>query len=297
MKEITFSLLALSAIAMSTSCQREEKTEQTEQQAMRFYASYDGDVTTKASTVFPTGNKATIIGYTAGAIVTSASPVTGTPIEATGGTSGSLSPASALYLPKGSYDFYSVSLNNTTPAGLTFTAGISGQLSNGVDYLWAKHASVNEGGTVIFLYTHKAVGMEINVSAGTGVSEMSITSIKFTPGKPDVSSKMSLSTGTIEAAVTKDESTSMNITAGKGTFIMVPLASQALNAEVTINATIGGTPFTGKVYTATIPAQAYTGGTYYTLNMTVSATSMSFTGAQVQDWTTQTISGATLTEQ
>lgn len=297
MKKTTVLLLTICALAMLPSCQKERGIDESERKAMKFYASYIFEAETKAPTVFPSGNKATIIGYTAGATVSSAIPVAGTPVEATGGASGILSPASALYLPKGSYDFYSVSLNNTTPAGLTFTSGVSAQLLNGTDYLWAKHASVSQGGAVTFSYSHKAVGMEINVAAGTGVSGMSVTSIKFTPAKPDATSKMNLSTGAIGAAAVKDALTSMSLNSNKGTFIMVPLVSQALNVEVTVNATIGGTPLTGKIYTAAIPAQVYSGGTYYTLNLTVSATSMSFTGAQVEDWTSQTITGLTLIEQ
>ena len=297
MKKITVLLLTICALAMLPSCQKERGIDGSERKAMKFYASYIFEAATKAPTIFPSGNKATIIGYIAGATVSSATPVAGTPVEATGGASGTLSPVSALFLPKGSYDFYSVSLNTTTPAGLTFISGISAQLSNGTDYLWAKHASVSEGGAVTFSYSHKAAGMEINVSAGTGVSGMTVTSIKFTPAKPDATSKMNLSTGTIGSAAVKDVSTPMSLTSNKGTFVMVPLASQSLNVEVTVNATIGGTPLTGKVYTAAIPAQVYNGGTYYTLNLTVSATSMSFTGAQVEDWTSQTISGLTLIEQ
>jgi len=296
MKKTTVLLLTICALAMLPSCQKERGIE-SERKAMKFYASYIYEAATKAPTVFPSGNKATIIGYMAGATVSSATPVAGTPVEATGGASGALSPGSALYLPKGSYDFYSVSLNNTTPSGITFTSGLSAQLSNGTDYLWAKHASVSEGGAVTFSYSHKAVGLEINVSAGTGVSGMTVTSIKFTPTKPDATSRMNLSTGTIGSAAVKDALTSMSLNVNRGAFIMVPLVSQSLNVEVTVNATIGGTPLTGKVYIATIPAQVYSGGTYYTLNLTVSATSMSFTGAQVDDWTSQTITGLTLIEQ
>ncbi len=297
MKKTTVLLLTICALAMVPSCQKERGIDESERKAMKFYASYIFEATTKAPAVFPSGNKATIIGYIAGANVSSATPVAGTPVEATGGASGILSPASALFLPKSSYDFYSVSLNSTAPAALTFTSGLSVQLSNGTDYLWAKHASVSEGGAVTFSYFHKAAGMEINVSAGTGVTGLTVTSIKFTPAKPDASSKMNLSTGTIGSAAVKDVLTSMSLASNKGTFIMVPLASQSLNIEVTVNATIGGTSLSGKVYTATIPAQIYNGGTYYTLNLTVSATSMSFTGAQVEDWTSQTITGLTLIEQ
>ncbi len=114
MKKIILSYaIAMSAIFSMTSCQKDQNIKP-DPQEIKFYASYNGETQTKATSVFTTGNKVTILGYTAGATVTSATSVPGTPVEATGGASGLLTPSAALYLPKGSYDFYSVSLNNTT---------------------------------------------------------------------------------------------------------------------------------------------------------------------------------------
>lgn len=297
MKKIILSYaIAMSAIFSMTSCQKDQNINP-DPQEIKFYASYNGETQTKATSVFTTGNKVTILGYTAGATVTSATSVPGTPVEATGGASGLLTPSAALYLPKGSYDFYSVSLNNTTAPGLTFTSGMSTQLTNGIDYLWTKAAGIAEGGTASFIYNHKAVGMEVNVSAGTGVSALSVTAISFTPTTASTASKMSLADGSIGAASVIGSLTPMSLSGTKGTYIMLPVGSVAVNVEITVNATIGGTTVTAKKYTATIPSQAYTSGSYYTANFTVSSTALQFTGAQVQDWTNQTISGVLLTEQ
>lgn len=295
MKRIILSALAMGVIVSFDSCQKEQ-TQVQETVALKFFASYNGDVSTKAPVAFPIGNKSTIIGFTAGATTTSATTVAGTPLEATGAAGGALTPAVPLYLPKGNYDFYSVSTNSSSPAGMTFTSGLSAQLINSTDYLWAKATGVAQGGTVNLSYYHKAVGMEIDIIAGTGISTLTVTGIKFTPTKLDISSKMTLSDGAIGAAAIKDALAAMSLSGSKGTYIMLPLVSQSLSVEVTVNATIGGTVVTGKVYTAAIPAQVYAGGTYYTLSLTVSATSMSFSGATVQDWTSQTISGISLTE-
>src|SRR3989339_802435 len=276
------------------SCEKAEISKN--ESEMRFSASYDLEPLTKAPIPFPSGNKSTIIGYTAGANLTSATPVAGTPLEATGAGTGVLTPDSPLYLPKGSYDFYSLSINSTTQAGVTFKSGVSGQLVNQRDYIWAKHTSVAQGGSVTFAYTHKAVGIEVNITAGTGVSAMSVTSIRFTPTKADASSKMTLSSGVIGSAADKDVLTAMNLTAAKGSYIMLPMASQSLDIEVTVNATIGGVSQTAKVYTGVVPARAYAAGTYYTINLTISATALTFTGSTVDDWATQTITGVTLTE-
>ncbi len=263
---------------------------------IKFRASYENEVKTKAPTPFGTGNKATVIGFSAGADVSVTPPVAGTPVELTGGASGVLSPVTPVYLPKGNYDFYSVSTNDASSPGITFTSGISGQLVNGKDYLWAKQSNIAQGGTVVLSYSHKAVFVEVNIAAGTGVSSLSVSSIRFTPAKPEGSSKMALSTGTIGSSSTKEVLTSMNLESLRGRYIMLPLSSQQLDVEVTVNAVIGGVSVSGKVYSASVPATTYLSGNYYTLNLTVSASSMTFSGSTVDDWVNQTISGVTLTE-
>ena len=68
------------------SCEKAEISKN--ESEMRFSASYDLEPLTKAPIPFPSGNKSTIIGYTAGANLTSATPVAGTPLEATGAGTG-----------------------------------------------------------------------------------------------------------------------------------------------------------------------------------------------------------------
>ncbi|MHC1778974.1 MAG: fimbrillin family protein [Bacteroidales bacterium] len=294
MKREIIAMLTLSLL-ISGACTKERGDLKSESE-IKFRASYENEVSTKAPTPFGTGNKATVIGFIAGADVTAASPVAGTPVELTGGAAGVLSPATPVYLPKGNYDFYSVSANDASSPGITFTSGLSAQLINGKDYLWAKQVNIAQGGTVILSYSHKAVGVEINIAAGSGVSSLTVTSIRFTPTKPESSSKMALSTGAIGSSTTKDALTSMNLESLRGRYIMLPLSSQQLDVEVTVNAVIGGVSLSGKVYSASIPSMSYTSGNYYTLNLTVSASSMTFSGSTVDDWATQTISGVTLTE-
>lgn len=294
MKREIIAMLTLSLL-ISGACTKEGEDLKSESE-IKFRASYENEVSTKAPTPFGTGNKATVIGFIAGADVTAASPVAGTPVELTGGAAGVLSPATPVYLPKGYYDFYSVSANDASSPGITFTSGLSAQLINGKDYLWAKQVNIAQGGTVILSFSHKAVGVEINIAAGSGVSSLTVTSIRFTPTKPESSSKMALLTGAIGSSTTKDVLTSMNLESLRGRYIMLPLSSQQLDVEVTVNAVIGGVSLSGKVYSASIPSMSYTSGNYYTLNLTVSASSMTFSGSTVDDWATQTISGVTLTE-
>lgn len=295
MKNFTTIGISIICSILFISCEKSEPSNTIEES--EFYASYSGESQTKATTPFTAGNKATIYGYTAGANVTSATTVSGTPVDATCGSSGLLTPTSAVFLPKGSYDFYSVSLNNADSPNLTFSSGVSGQLSNGVDYLWAKCAGIAQGGTVPFVYKHKAVGIEINVDSGTGISNFSVTSISITPATPSANSKMNLSDGSIGEASNVGSLTAIFLSGLQGKYIMLPLSSIGINIELTVNATIGGTAVTAKKYSASIPAQAYSSGYYYTINLTVSSTALQFSGALVDDWTNQTITGISLTEQ
>jgi len=283
-------------ICTFSSCQKETEVEQNNG-LMQFYAAYNGEFKTKGTSTFTSGNKVSIIGYTAGASTTTATAVSGTPVEATCGASGLLTPSTPIYLPKGTYDFYSVSLNSTSSPGISFISGSSAQLTNAIDYIWAKSSNISQGGTASFVYYHKAVGMEINIASGTGVSNLALTGISFTPTTPNITSKMALSDGTIGAASAVGSLTAMTITGSKGSYIMLPVGSVSINVEITVNATIGGTAVTSKKYTATIPSQAYQSGHYYTINFTISSTALQFTGAVVEDWTTQNISGVNLTEQ
>ena len=292
--KIFYSIIIL--LLVSTSCQK-ENLNKLQKEEIKFYASYSGDNQTKATSTFAPGNKVTIMGYSSGANTASASTVACTPIDATCGSSGLLTPASPIYLPKGNYDFYSVSLNNSSTPEITFSSGISGQLTNGVDYLWAKCINIANGGNVSFVYFHKAVGIEINITPGTGISNLIVTSINFTPTAPSSISKMTLSDGSIVSANSVGSLTAMSLNSNKGKYIMLPVNAVNLNVEVIINATIGGTPVTGKKYTATIPAQNYLSGSYYMVNFTISSSAMQFTGTLIEDWTTQNISGVTLSEQ
>ncbi len=288
-------LLLLSAVVFQ-SCQKEQ-AEVKEGSEMKFFASFNKSAATKGATEFPSGNKATIFCYSGGSNPSSASPVSGTPLEATATSSGSLTPQTPLYLPKGSYDFYSVSSNTSSSPGLTFSGGVSQQLSNGVDYLWASQSSVSEGGIVYFPYLHRAVSLEISVVAGEGVSSMSVTSIKFTPSKPSSNTKMNLLNGEIGSAVQTDALTSFPVVAGKASAIMLPLSNLPISVEVTINGTIGGVAVSGKTYSTSLPAREYSGGTMYLVQLTVSANAITFSGSTIEEWTTQTIDGITLTEQ
>ncbi len=288
-------LMAMIPVVVATcSCSKEERG--TRVRETKFYASYNTNYTTKGENEFPQGNKAFVYCYNSGSLPTYSIPVAGTPKEAVAGVSGNLTTAGSVILPKGLYDFYAVSLNNTSTPEITFSSGLSQPLVNGKDYLWAKQSSVSEGSVVSFSFSHRAVGVELRINAGEGVDDINITSVKITPPLPGVNSVMDLQTGVIGMSTIKGSLTPVSLSGGKYFYIMLPAESLSMDVEVSLNAVIGGTAVTGRRYRATIPQQMYSGGILYAVNLTVNANTMSFNGSVIQDWTTQTIGDIILTE-
>ena len=282
-------------VLLLLSCSKEEN--ELKVRETKFYASYNTNYSTKGENEFPLGNKAKIYCYNSGSTLSVSFPLAGTPKLATAGSSGNLTPSGSVVLPKGLYDFYAVSDNSSLSPEIDFESGYSQVLTNGKDYLWAKQANVNDGAIVSFSFSHRATGIEIKVSEGDGVEDLSITSVRITPPKPGVTSTMNLQTGIIGYSSEKNPLTSIPLHNGKYFWIILPAEMFAMEVEVTVNATIGGTAFTEKIYRATVPQQTFTGGILYSLNLSVNANYMSFTGSVIQDWTTQTISDIILTEE
>ncbi len=288
-------IAALSIVLFSMTACTKEKSLKSENE-MKFTASYSSTPLTKATSLFSFGNKATVYGYPAEADLAGSIPIAGTPIELTAVTNGNLTSVMPLYLPKGSYDFYSVSLNEPISPGITFNSNYSEQLINGKDYLWAKDINIGSGGTASFVYEHKAVGVEVSISTGEGINYIEVTSIKITPAKPDALSKMSLSTGEIGVSSVKDNLTSMVLNSQKGQYIMLPLSGQSLDIEVMANVKIGDITANNKIYTASVPIMNYESGYFYTINLKITSSSMHFSGSIVNDWIEQTLPQITLTE-
>ena len=263
----------------------------------KFYASYNTNYYTKGESEFPSGNRVKIYCYNSGSELSLSFPLAGTPKLATAGSSGNLTPTESIILPKGLYDFYAISLNNNLSPEIDFDSGYSQTLENGKDYIWAKQAIINEGAAVSFSFSHRATGIEIKVNSGEGVEDLNITSVRITPPKPAATSIMNLQTGIIGFSSLKNPLTTIPLNNGKFFWIVLPAEMFAMDVEVTVNARIGGVNVTNKVYRATVPQQTFSGGILYSLNLSVSANTMSFIGSVIQDWTTQTIGDIILTEE
>lgn len=226
-----------------------------------------------------------------------------------------------MYLPKGDYDFYAVSCNSTATVP-TFTSGVSVELSNGVDYIYAKPTpatTVPTATNVTLAFQRKAVLIEITVKGsnedGLELTDWQSTSPATITPPATTSCTMALATGVITPAGSIDTEQSGEVykaamttvaVSGKestATYTMLPVvASQTLKVKFKVKVKIGGRAEEEKTYTAdlTAPDQdsstAFLSGKKYTYNAILKANKIEFTGATVADWGAVTGSDPTVTE-
>ena len=227
-----------------------------------------------------------------------------------------------IYLAKDTYNFYAVSTDSITESTdassfPAFTSGVSAELSNGFNYLWAKSESKAITGTpdkqnVALNFERKAVKIVINIESGTnnGITLKgwmeSGDSAKITPPKVPGSGsnasnlcKMTLSTGVIAPATSVDADNPVKMTCGevaenKATvsYIMLPLidATGTPVPTVTLRVKVQNTGESedGKERTYTTqlkyPSGGFESGKQYTYTATLKANGITFTGATVTNW-------------
>ncbi len=329
-KLLTIPFLLLSAIGCTSDEQvGEPVTNEKGEYPVNFSGSMDMTLTKadENTSKLDNGVKATIYAYTNGATVTgesgAAAAITSGNYTADG--SGNFSGTNyTMYLAKGSYDFYVVSCNSTSTDAPQFTNGTSGELSNGVDYIWGKATGQSIPGTennnISLGLAHKAVCIEITVKT-TANSGIELVSWESTAGQdntnatimpPAVSNcKMSLSDGSIVAATgVGTAAANMTTTAVSGTsgytndktatasYYMLPLAA-ASGGSSSLELTV---TFKVKVK---IEGHTYTDGNgeskTYTTKLKAPESSYAFAGGSKYSYTatlkpnTITFTGATVT--
>lgn len=283
--------LLVVALIMSVACQEwlsdsQELLERGEEiKEITFYGNYLSEMATKASEPFSSGNKAWIYGYKGGETPANEELVTPNQFSATAGSGGKLTSNVALYLPKGSYNFYSFSQNSSTLPQVTFTGGVSGSLTNGVDYLWAKAENIAQGGSATFNYSHSAVKLELVVVKDTGVDKVTVTEIKVTLPKVESSNKINLATGEIVPATAVAAATALSTSNNSATTIMLPLSSNSLTVSVKAQVDIGELKGETREYSATIPKASYLAGTHHKVTLKIGANTITFGNATVSNWT------------
>lgn len=250
------SLLTISVVLIAVLCTK--KTDILESR-ITFYGSYHSQ--TKTSVFLLPGTMSAIYAFTPDEINT---PVTGTPIDLCASAGGLLTSGNSLFLPKGLYDFYSVSLNNNTSPDLDFSAGLSGQLVNGVDYLWAsaRNSAVDGDTNIALLYKHSVCKVNIYISATPEISDIYIRSIKYTlPLESGI--RMNLKNGTVPTSQSVGFLTTIPGTDNSRTFICLPCSAMMV-IEITVDAVINGELFSDRVYRTAV-SEVFRQGYMYNL--------------------------------
>lgn len=281
------------------SCTKEEcincnKQTDTTLLCLTFAAEYA--VPTK-SEIFPAGVMTKVFMYNQGDNPATKAIYPGMPKVATSDQSGFLNfgNENALFIPGGSYDFYSISTNTANLFGANFENGKSQPLKNGIDYLWAskKNVTINTNTNIPFSYSHRATGIRFTVNAGSNVENMVIRSIRI--GQSNEGAIMNLADGIIPPAnKLSTEMAVMSVSGNTGTYIMLPLQENiGIPVEVYIDAIIAGTAVVNKKYTAIIPSVTggFQGGTLHNYTATIGSNSsiIQLMSSLVEDWKYQNL--------
>lgn len=329
---LSLPLLFFSAVGC-TSDELQEKpiTNEKGEYAVNFNGNMDLTLTKAGTEAVAQGVKATISAYTSEADVTSAAAIVSngytvgdTPGTFVGDDTGVPGTPFVMYLPKNDYDFYAVSCNSTATVP-TFTSGVSVELSNGVDYIYAKPTPATTVPTttnVTLAFQRKAVLIEIKVKGSdegglelTGWQSTSPATI--TPPKT-ADCTMALATGVITPASSIDTDLSDEVykaamttvavatKESTATYTMLPVeADKTLKVKFKVKVKIGGRNEEEKTYTADLKAPdnsnnnnttAFLSGKKYTYNAILKANKITFTGATVADWGAIAGSDPTVTE-
>jgi len=299
MKQFLFFMIA----ALLTSCGNLECDICDEKQTTGYCVTFNGSVgiQTKSGSYFSEGIKGLVYAYGSGDNPRSSKSYPGTPIVTISDDGGNLFNETNLFMPKGEYDFYSISENKTNVPTIQFTDGISGSLRNGIDYMWAKKSeNIVQNTAVAFLFEHKAACISINVKEGTGVTGITLKSIKI--ALPDSTlSVMTLGTGEIvKSKSISSQLKEITISGLSSSAVILPLEESInLPFEIIADIKIGTEIFTSRKYTGVLksPATGFSGGTIYKYSATVNASSISFTNAVIEDWKQIDIGNTEISEQ
>lgn len=242
---------------------------------------------TKSVNAFPQGRFATIYSYPSGTATTSADPTVS--MSYTANSPGILSPVggTAMYLPNGNWDFYSVATNQKSASAIpVFNKGLSGTLLNGIDYIYwsaSKLAVAPPQLTIPITYSHSCTQVTVKLVSGNGITIDSLISATITPSQ--TSSTMALSTGVITPATALSSTpVNMGVAAHVAHYTMLPVQTSS-KANATFSILINGEK-TARNYQVSfsIPSTGWTAGNSYVYQATVNANEIVFSPVSVRDW-------------
>ncbi|MGL5785738.1 MAG: fimbrillin family protein [Bacteroidales bacterium] len=240
---------------------------------------------TKGVYAFPKSRYATIMAYTAGT-VPAVAPLSSMPYIAN--SPGTLTSVSGIpmYLPNGSYDFYSVATNQKSNSNPAFTSGASEPLKNGIDYLyWNAKAQtvVPPQLSVPITYEHECTQIVVKLVSGKGITIDSLSAATITPSAPGAT--MSLATGVITPATSLSSApVAMGVSALVAQYTMLPVNSTT-QAKATFTIFINGeTASRNYQVSFALPSTGWTAGNSYVYQATVDANEIIFNSVNVRDW-------------
>lgn len=240
---------------------------------------------TKGVYAFPKSRYASIMAFTAGTAPT-VTPLAALPYIANSPGTLTSTSGSPMYLPNGSYDFYSIATNQTSNSNPNFTGGVSAPLQNGIDYLyWNVKAQtvVPPQLSVPITYSHECTQVSVKLQSGNGISIDSLAAATITPGTPGAT--MSLATGVITPATTlSTTATSMGVSGMAAQYTMLPV-NTTTQAKATFTIFINGEK-TSRNYQVSfaLPTGGWTAGNSYVYQATVNANEIIFNSVNVRDW-------------
>ena len=190
-----------------------------------------------------------------------------------------------MYLENGVFDFYAVSDNfSTIPP--KFLSGKSEPLFNGIDYLWWHSPNLDVASTQVnipIVYLHAATQVVIEVTEGDGIKLNKLVSAMITPSYPGAS--MDLATGAISPATTLDSPDKMGINGSLAQYIMLPLKISiplSLTMDVMVN---GENALRTYAVDVPVPEGELKGGNSYLFNAIIDGNTVTFSSANVKNWT------------
>jgi hypothetical protein len=274
-------IVIITATILSVSCCREHITNIKTGKKQKVY--FTGSIDLSKSTEIPDGSQSWIFIYNHGEDPCKEPPMHNTPVKAKSYSNGRIetSENEFIFVTPGCYDFYSLSLQNTSERLPQFTYGISDSLENDKDYLWSSscNISISSDKVVNFLYRHTLANITIILEVlerhKTDSASISIT-------LPNTNSRLILSEGEIRNHSIQRKSGNIILTKtlqfnSELFFLILPLAdvpgiSLTLNME--------------EKYTGFIPAPAdgFRGGYRYTYSLFLTPDTLLIQGCTIEEW-------------
>jgi hypothetical protein len=272
-----FLSLLLSGIIFPLSCIK--SGENTNQVHHLKFITYNTPAT-KGQSAFTTGNRSSILVFESESL---SQYFGGTPVFATGGSEGELVPQNSISLVKGSYDFYSLSLNNSQNPSLVFENGLCRELENGIDYLWAaqKNIMVNTDKVIVFNYKRLACLVAFKVKADTSIKNLVIRDMKLSAPKTD-SIFLDLSQGRISSSTACGSLISLGGSGNERSAIIVPKEGSTY-LEVELDATINGLVLTEKKYSTLLDIE-FISGNSYEIELEIDSSKIAALTTTVSEW-------------